>query len=333
MFQHLFLNLLIHGEGGDGGAGAAPGGAAPGAETSAEKAPVAGEQMANRRPNKAERRAALERQLEAERAAAQPQQNQQPQKQPWEEVKKLYKDEYGKDVQSAIQGRFKNQQDNQAELTSTKAELEEARSLLAQLAKEAYNIKPGADGMPDMEAIRQVNGRNRVEEYALENGVSDEYAEKALAMQDRIDEQDRKLREFEAAEEARRKDAETFAKLQRHMAQADAFRQKIPGFDLLSEMEQSPLFAHLLDCGFDVEQSFYAAHHEELMAAGQQAAADYATRALAANIQAGQSMPAEGGLGRTPAASPQRVMNFKGRSKAEREAFHKSVQRGDKHYF
>lgn len=330
----LFEDLLIHGEGGDG-AGAAPG-AAPGAEASGVQAPDAGEQQANRRPTKAERRAALEAKLEAERAAAQPQQNQQaaPQanKIPFEEIEKQYHDEIGAKIQSAIQGRFKNQTDNAEELNATKAELAESKALLAQLAAAQYDIHTGADGSVDVAAIKAKLLKTQAEEYAMENGVSEEFAEQRLTMENELREKDRQIREFQEAEQKRQQDAEQYAQFQRHRQQAEAFRQKMPGFDLVKEMESTPLFAHLLNCGVPVENAYYAAHHEELMAVGQQAAAMQAQRALATSIQAGQSMPTEGGLGRAPAASPQRVMDFKNRSRAEREAMHKAVQRGEKIY-
>lgn len=333
MLHTYFEDLLIHGEGGDGGAGAAPG-AAPGPEAAGVTTPDAGEMTQQLPPHKSRKRGQQRLDVEYGQPKAEQQpaaQAQQPQKQPWEEVKKLYKDEYGKDVQTAIQGRFRNQADNEAALNSTKAELEEARSMLAQLAKEAYNIQPGEDGAPDMEAIRKLNGRNRIEEYALENGVSDEYAEKALAMQDKLDEQDRQIREFQKAEEARRKDAESYAQFQQHRQQAEAFRQKMnwPEFDLVKEMENSPTFAQLLSVGVGVENAYFTAHHDELMAAQAQAASMQATRALASKIQTGQSRPVEGGLGRSPAASPQRVIDPRKLTPEQRRDVRRRIHQGE----
>jgi len=336
MFQHLFLDLLIHGEGGDG-AGAAPGDAAPGPEASGVTTPDAGEMRPQLPPHKSRRQIRQTRlnveygKPVSEAVQQTAQQPQQPQKQSWEEVKKLYMNEYGKDVQTAIQGRFKNQQDNEAALNSTKAELEEARSLLAQLAQNAYNIQPGENGAPDMEAIKQINGKNRVEEYALENGVSEEYAEKALAMQDQLDKQDLQLREFRAAEEARKKDAANYAQFQQHREQAEAFRQKMgwQDFDLVKEMESNKTFAHLLSCGVGVENAYFSAHHDELMAAQAKAASMQATRALSASIQAGQSMPSEGGLGRSPATNPQRIIDPRNLTKEQRRDVRRRIQNGE----
>lgn len=328
MLHYLFEDLFLHGEG--DGASAAPGNAVSGEEESGVTTPDAGEQTANRRPTKAERRAALEAKLQAERAAAQPQQNQQTAQQ----EEKLYtEDEVNQKIQKAVTGRVKNLKDFESELNATKEELKKSQDLLAQLAAAQYNIQPGANGEIDTAAIEKQLIRTKAEEFAIENGVSEEFAEERIQMDKRLKEQDRQLREFQEAEKKRQQDAEDYAKFRKNQEQAEAFRQEVPNFDLLAEMEKSPLFAHLLNCGVNVKSAYYAVHHDELMAVGQQAAATQAQRALAASIQAGQSMPTEGGLGHSPAASPQRIMNFKGRSKAERDAFHKRVQRGEKFYF
>lgn len=329
MFQ-FFKNLLIHGEGGEG-ASAAPAAASEAAESGVQT-PDAGERKG--RLSKAERRAALEAKLKAEQSPAAPETEPQKQaeKTPWEEIKKQYKDEYGKDVQTAIQGRFKNQADNETELNTVRDTLAQREKLLAQLAATQFGIKPAADGALDFAAIEEAARKTRAEEYAAQHGVSDEFAAEKIQMEDELAEKDRRLRELEAAEKARKEDQERYAQFQKHRQQAEAFRQKMPGFDLVQEMESTPLFTHLLSCGVSVENAYYAAHHEELMAAGQKAAAMQAQRALSANIQAGQSMPTEGGLGRAPAASPQRVIDFKHRTKAERAEMHRRVQRGEKIY-
>ncbi len=333
MFQHLFMNLMIHGEGGDGGAGAAPG-AAPGAEASAEQTPVAGE---NRRLTKEERRARFEAKLQAQQAQAQtqqpqPQQDQQTQKQPWEEIEKLYPEEIGAMKRKVVQDRFKNQADNEEALNAAKADLDKSNRLLAQLAESQYGIKPGADGKVDLAAIEQAASKSRVSDYAMENGVSEEFAAEKLEMEDRLAEQDRQLREYQEAEKRRQQDAAQFAQFQQHRQQAEAFRQKMPGFDLLKEMEANPTFTKLIGFGVNVENAYYATHHEELMAVGQQAAAMQAQRALATSIQAGQSMPTEGGLGRSPAASTQRITDPKKWTKQQRAEIRRRVQRGEEIY-
>ena len=324
MFQ-LFENLLIHAEGGES-AGAAP--AAPAGEATGVQAPDAGEKKA--RPSKAERRAALEARLQAEQQQAAQKAEPQPQaeKTPWEEIKKQYKDEFGKDVQTAIQGRFKNQADNSEELSTAKAELAKRDKLLAQLAETQYGIKPGADGALDFTAIEAAAKKSRAEEYASAHGISEEYAAQRIQMEDELADKDRRLREFEAAEQARKEDQERYQQFQKHRQQAEAFRQKVPNFDLVTEMESTPLFAHLLSCGVNVENAYYAAHHEELMAAGQQAAAMQAERSLSARIQAGQSIPAEGGLGRSPAASPQRI-SVQNLTREQRKELNRRALRGE----
>lgn len=331
MLHELFKNLILHGgEGGDG-ASAAPGGETAVAEDAGVTAPDAGERT--KRPNKAERRARMEAQLKAEaqerpQAVAQPQ----PEKRPFDEIEQLYHDEIGQKIQTAIQGRFKNQTDNAEELNSTKAELEKQSKLLAALAESQYGLKPGADGKIDLAAIEGKLNQSRAEEYALENGVSEEFATERLEMEARIEEQDRQLRELQAAEEQRQKDEADHARFLQHQEQAQAFREKIPGFDLIKEMEASPVFTRLINNGIGVESAYYAVHHKELMAVGQQAAAIQAQRALAASIQAGQSMPSEGGLGRSPAANPGSVVDPHTFSKEYRKELRRRQARGEKIY-
>lgn len=331
MLHELFKNLILHGgEGGDG-ASAAPGGETAVAEDAGVTAPDAGERT--KRPNKAERRARMEAQLKAEaqersQAVAQPQ----PEKRPFDEIEQLYHDEIGQKIQTAIQGRFKNQTDNAEELNSTKAELEKQSKLLAALAESQYGIKPGADGKIDIAAIEGKVNQSRAEEYALENGVSEEFASERLEMEARIEEQDRQLRELQAAEEQRQKDEADHARFLQHQEQAQAFREKMPGFDLIKEMEASPVFTRLINNGIGVESAYYAVHHKELMAVGQQAAAIQAQRALAASIQAGQSMPTEGGLGRSPAANPGSVVDPHTFSKEYRKELRRRQARGEKIY-
>lgn len=331
MLHDFFINLMLHGgEGGDG-ASAAPDGETAGAEETGVTAPDAGEKT--KRPNKAERRARMEAQLRAEaqeraQTAAQPQ----PEKRPFDEIEQLYHDEIGQKIQTAIQGRFKNQTDNAEELNSTKAELEKQSKLLAALAESQYGIKPGADGKIDLAAIEGKVNQSRAEEYALENGVSEEFATERLEMEAKLEEQDRQLREFQAAEEQRKQDEALYEQFQQHREQAEAFREKMPGFDLVKEMESSPVFTRLISNGVGVESAYYAVHHKELMAVGQQAAAIQAQRALAASIQAGQSMPSEGGLGRSPAANPGSVVDPHAFTKENRRELRRRVARGEKVY-
>lgn len=331
MLHELFKNLLLHGgEGGDG-ASAAPGGDTAGAEETGVTAPDAGEKT--KRPNKAERRARMEAQLRAEaqeraQTAAQPQ----PEKRPFDEIEQLYHDEIGQKIQTAVTGRVKNLKDSEAELNSTKAELEKQSKLLAALAESQYGIKPGTDGKIDLAAIEGKLNQSRAEEYALENGVSEEFATERLEMEARIEEQDRQLREFQAAEEKRKQDEALYEQFQQHREQAEAFREKMPGFDLVKEMASSPVFTRLISNGVGVESAYYAVHHKELMAVGQQAAAIQAQRALAASIQAGQSMPSEGGLGRSPAANPGSVTDPRAFTKENRKELRRRVARGEKVY-
>lgn len=336
MLLDLFKNLLIHAEGGDG-AGAAPANAAPGAEAAGVTAPDAGEKKQEKSKPKKYGRAerlpyeyGLAPQPKQEAPAEQKEAAQnETAKRPWDEVKNDYKDE----IAQIVQGRVKNLKDSEAELTTVKADLEKRETLLAQLAEAQYGIKPGEDGKLDYAALEQEMIKAKAQRYAEEHGVSDEFAEERMRQEAQIEEQKRQLNAYRMAEEARQKDAAAYALVQKNLQQAEAFRQKVPNFDLKTEIDNNELFRHLVvNCGVGVENAYYAAHHEELMAYGQQAAAQQATQALASRIQAGQSMPTEGGLGRAPAANPQRVVNPKQWTKEMRADVRRRVQRGEDIY-
>jgi hypothetical protein len=344
MFQHLFLNLLIHGEGGDGGAGAAPG-AAPGAEETGVNVPIPeGKKPQNghkakmygrteRLPYEYGKEPPRQNAAEPDQATNAPPADQgKPERAPFTEIEKTYREEIGQKIQAAVQDRVKNLKDGQAELNAAREELNRNNRLLSALAERQYGIKTGADGKIDYAAIEAAELDSQAEDYAVENGTSMEEAKGKLKMEAELKEKDRIIAELQKAEKERKMGQERYAKFQRNTEQANAFREKVPGFDLLAEMEKSPEFANLLDYGFPVETAYYAVHHEELMAIGQQAAAIQAQRALTASIQAGQSMPSEGGLGRAPAANHQRITDPSKWDKKMRADVRKRVQRGEEIY-
>lgn len=335
--KHLFEDLYRHNEGGSG-ASAAPG-PADGAEAAGVTAPDAGESkpQATKR-NRRDHRLPYEygspkNDIQAQAAGKETTsaQTETAERRPYDEIKALYKDEIGQDIATAVTGRVKNLKDSESELKKAQAEIERRDRLLAEFAGAKYNIRPGDDGKLDLDAIEQARKKDRAAEYAMEHGTSEEYAERHLAMEDDLAEKNRQLAEYRMAEEARKQDAATHAMVKRHIQEAEAFRQKIPSFDLQQEIEGNKLFAHLIiNCGVGVENAYYAAHHEELMAAGQQAAAMQATQALATRIQAGQSMPLEGGIGRSPAAKQTRITSPKNLTKEMRKDIRERVNRGEK---
>jgi hypothetical protein len=172
LFKDLFRHLQIFGEGGDGGAGAAPGGApAEGqvAENTGANVPDAGEQ-----------------QQTAES---------------WADVKKRYEKEYGEDVSKAIKGRVKN-------LKAAEAKAARMEAILQKMGPYMYEDVMGEDGVLDLDALeREANGDDRlIEERASKRGMSPDtlrYVEGLEAEKAERDSYDNYMRLTAQAEKAR----------------------------------------------------------------------------------------------------------------------------------
>lgn len=172
LFKDLFQHLQIFGEGGDGGAGAAPGGApAEGqvAENTGVNVPDAGEQ-----------------QQSAES---------------WADVKKRYEKEYGEDVSKAIKGRVKN-------LKAAEAKAARMEAILQKMGPYMYEDVMGEDGVLDLDALeREANGDDRlIEERASKRGMSPDtlrYVEGLEAEKAERDSYDNYMRLTAQAEKAR----------------------------------------------------------------------------------------------------------------------------------
>lgn len=314
----LFENLLLFGEGGDGGEGASPEAAAEAANETGVTAPDAGEQK-SRRLTKAERRAALEEKLKAEQQASQaPEQEKaaeeekQTPKKDYKAIREEYKAEIGQDIQTAIQGRFKGVKD-------TEARLKETEQLLAQLTGDRYDIHPGNDGRLDLAAVKSAmqNDDNLFENKAAELGTSIETAKKFADMERQV-----------AEMTAERKSREEYAAYQQVVAQAEAAKKIFPNLDLNEEMG-NPNFARLIRANVPVETAYRVIHDAEITAGAMQYAAQQAKQQASASIQAGANRPTEGGLGRTAPANIQPRIN----DKAWREAVKRDARRGIRREF
>lgn len=322
---HFYQNLLIFGEGGDGGAGAAPGAAPAGQAAdngSGVTAPVAGEQ---RQLTKEERRAQRLAKFQAEQEKAQTQQ------QPAAEtpaadldkefenlIKGKYKAQYDASMQKAVTGRVKNLKDSSEENASLKTENSKMAGLLNQLAK-AQGIEPGADGKINLEAIEQFVEDARVEQYALENGVSDEMARKQVSMEKELQTKTEQIRQMQAEQQER----ENYAMYLRVKGAAEEAKKAYPDMDLDATVND-PRFAHLIKV-LPPAAAYGALHQMENTTKAMQYAVNTTRAAAAATIQAGMARPSEGGLGRS--ATPAKIQIDVG-NKAWRESIKRDARRG-----
>lgn len=228
----------------------------------------------------------------------------------WKSVKEKYKDQYGKDIQAAIQQRFKNQADNQQQLDKLKP-------MLDALMK-TRGIK---DGSIDSLIASVMDDDSLYEEEAMERGVSVD----VLKQIKQLEQDNERMR----AQEQQSAEQQMFQQhLQNLSVQAEQLKSIYPGFDLRTEL-QNPNFARLTSpqMGVDVKTAYEVVHHNELQNGMMQAAVEVSQRKVANAVRSGKSRPVEGGA-RSSAAidirnDPTRL------SKADREEIRRRVAMGD----
>ena len=227
---------------------------------------------------------------------------------PWEEVKAGYKAEYDAEVQQ-----HESRETTLAPMTTFFAK--------------RYNLDPNSEDFAEklVEKFRADNSLSS--ERALEIGAPDELAHK-LDMA----EVDQDLREQAKQLQERKQQLQQAFDSQRHAldqrfdelnAQAQEFAKKVPGFDLMAELQNNKAFAIMTQPGspVTVEQAYYATH-PEFRQREVESVAKRATEAVASSVRAGASRPQENG---TQAASigtiPYSKMN-----KADREALKQRIR-------
>ena len=162
------------------------------------------------------------------------------------------------------------------------------------------------------------------EAKAMELGVDPSIARK-LDQFDMMQEQKKRENDKSLQEQAMR---QHYAGL---MQQGEALKQKIPGFDLQTEL-QNPSFVRLTapGVGFSVEEAYGMVHRKEI----QQAVAQVTAQQMANAIQAGAARPDENG---TASNAPSvAVFDYKNASKEQRAALKSAIRaaaaRGEKLY-
>ena len=115
--------------------------------------------------------------------------------------------------------------------------------------------------------------------------------------------------------------AQAAAHFQTLLAQAGELSGKVPGFDLMAEL-QSDAFAGLTQPGSAVtlEQAYYALH-PELREREAQEAARKAAEAVSAAVRSGAARPRENGAQPASLGTP----NYRGMSKAQREELRRRI--------
>ena len=327
------LSLFEGGAGGGAGAGAAGAGAAQaaGADGGSEAAVVTpgtledGTQVDNRLAARMEEQARKRRARGEEpkqtAAVKAPEQTEEPaaeeQAEPsledqWAEAKKgKFKELIGRDIQAAIQDRFKNQK----AASDTLARLEPALNVLAQ----QRGIAEG-----DWDALTEniMNDDSLLEEEAERLGMTVEGARDYLAMEA----ENKRFKEEQAREQEEMFLRQHFENLAR---QGEELRKTFPDFNLQKELENETFRRLTLpNSGLTVEAAYYAVHHRELEPQAMAYGIQRAQQQMSQTLQANRQRPVEGAM---KTAQPADIaMDPRTMSREQRQKLIERARRGEK---
>lgn len=205
----------------------------------------------------------------------------------WNEAKKGEFAEFiGRDIQSAIRDRFKNQQDVSEQLNALEPMLKVLRE------------RAGVES--NEELIHHVMDDDSLyEEEASEAGMTVAAYRQFMEMKKDRDEKAQLLQEDIERQMIRNH----FDKLTQ---QAEEFKKQFPDFDLQKTLQNDPNFVRLTSptVGLSVRDAYFALHHDELAPQMMAYGMERAKQQMGQTIQAQRRRPAEGAMktGGQPAA-------------------------------
>lgn len=228
----------------------------------------------------------------------------------WENLKKgKYAAQYGRDVQAAVQSRFKNQTD----LGET---LKQQQPILDALYQK-HGIKAG-----DLEALTKavLDDDSLYEDYAAEHGMTIEAAKTFKPIED----ENKRLNEEKEAAEQRQTVMAHFQDLQK---QAEKLKQAFPNFDLMQELN-NPDFRDMTRPGSrtTVEQAYWAIHGGELLANAANSGVRRAQAQISQSIQANRKRPVEGAMNQQAAIEP--TIDFSKLTREQRQLMKERARMG-----
>ena len=187
-------------------------------------------------------------------------------------IKGKYKADYDARIQKTIQARMRGAKANEERLAKTEP--------LLQMLGQKYSVDAGdVDGL--MAALD--NDEQMWQAEAADKGMSVENL-KALRTAERENAMLKRQQELNQREAAAR---ETYTKW---ATQAEQAKQKFPGLDLESCLED-PQFVSMLQSGVDVESAYWARYHDDIMQAGMEKATTEAQKKLSASVASGSRRP------------------------------------------
>ena len=196
-------------------------------------------------------------------------------------VRGEYKDQYTEATQALINKRF-------GETKALQKQIAETQPLLDLLASR-YNVQGNVEDI--LRAVE--NDKNYLESAADEAGMTvDQYRE--------LENLKRQKADFDRWKAQRQAEMAYQQRMERWNGEAQEVQKTYKGFELQQEV-QNPAFLAMLRAGVPMKNAYESVHHEELMAAAQQAAAKQMERNVAASVRANGQRPQEAGMASQPA--------------------------------
>ena len=279
---------------GDGGAGAAPATGGDGGEAAVkpgvlEDGTVVDDRLAARMEEQARKRKARGEEPAkiapmAKQQAKQPAQAAQPNANPdepsledqWNEAKKgKYRELYGRDVQAAVNDRFKNQQNASEELSALEPMLK--------VMRDQYGVANNVDLVS-----HYMDNDDLYEEEAESRGMTVE----SVKLVHQLEQENAR---YKAREQQEAESMFIRQHLEKLARQAEDLKQIYPNFDLRTEL-QNETFARLTapNSWLDVKTAYYAVHHDELEPQAMAYGIQRAQQQISQTLQANQRRPMEG---------------------------------------
>ena len=229
----------------------------------------------------------------------------------WEELKKgEFAEAYGKDVQKAIQDRFKNQADTQKQL--------EAMEPMLKVLRERAGVESNEELTKYI-----LDDDSLYEEAASEAGMTIPAYKQFMQMKQERDE----------AQQREQENIQT-QMLQQHFAklsqQAEEFKKQLPGFDLMTELRENPKFMQLTspEVGLSVQDAFFALHRDEMMPQAMMAGMERAKQQMGQTIQAQRKRPVEGAMKGKGQAAADFNVDPRGLTRSERNRVYDLIHKG-----
>lgn len=241
-----------------------------------------------------------------------------PAEETWEElIKGKYKEDYNKAVKSAVQKRFKNQQDLQSKIDGIDP--------IVRAVAAKYGIQAAQDGSIPIQALRDaLNNDNSIyEKEAFERGIPVDEVKRYKM----LEQENNQLRMANArTEEQRQWDA--------IVEEGEKLKGTYPNFDLDAEMQNENfgrLFATMQRSGFPdaLRTTYEMVHKDEIMSGAMQYAVQQTEQKLANAIQSGSRRPTENGTSQQAAAQTGAIDPSK-LTLAQIEDINRRAQRGER---